>query len=141
MNNNKKAVTVGIFVFLGLLIFIVGILTLGGQKKTFEKKFIVKAVFKDVGGLQAGNNVWFSGVKVGTVKKITIADNSKVEVLMNIDSKVQHYIKKDSKAKVSSEGFIGNKIVVIYDGSMNSPVVEENDMLAVETGLSTDEIM
>ena len=38
MNNNKKAVTVGIFIFLGLVIFIVGVLTLGGQKKTFEKK-------------------------------------------------------------------------------------------------------
>ena len=37
MNQNKKAVTVGIFVFLGLVIFIAGVLTLGGQKKTFEK--------------------------------------------------------------------------------------------------------
>ena len=38
MNQNRRAVTVGIFVFLGLIIFIVGVLTLGGQKKTFEKK-------------------------------------------------------------------------------------------------------
>ena len=32
-NNNKKAVTVGIFIFLGLIIFIAGILTLGGPEK------------------------------------------------------------------------------------------------------------
>ena len=83
-NNNKKAVTVGVFIVLGLLIFIAGILTLGGQKKTFEKKVHIRALFDDVGGLQEGNNVWYSGVKVGTVKDISFTENSKVEVEMSI---------------------------------------------------------
>lgn len=64
---------VGIFVFLGLLILLIGVLTLGGEKNTFEKKITVKAIFDDVGGLQTGNNVWFSGVKIGTVKKNDIS--------------------------------------------------------------------
>jgi len=140
-NNSKRAVTVGIFIFLGIVIFIVGVLTLGGQKKTFEKKVAIKAVFDDVGGLQVGNNVWFSGVKIGTVKKMTFTPKSQVEVILNIESKTQQYIRKDAKAKISSEGFIGNKIVVIYGGTMNSPSVQENDLLAVENGLNTDEIM
>lgn len=141
INNSKKAVTVGIFIFIGLAIFIAGILTLGGQKKTFEKKMAIRAIFIDVGGLQVGNNVWFSGVKVGTIKKINITGNAKVEVVMSIENKVHRYIKKDAKAKISSEGFIGNKIVVIYDGSMQSTMIEENDLLAVEAGLNTDEIL
>ncbi len=141
INNSKKAVTVGIFIFIGLAIFIAGILTLGGQKKTFEKKMAIRAIFIDVGGLQVGNNVWFSGVKVGTIKKINITGNAKVEVVMSIENKVHKYIKKDAKAKISSEGFIGNKIVVIYDGSMQSTMIEENDLLAVEAGLNTDEIL
>ena len=140
-NTNKKAITVGIFVFLGLLIFIAGVLTLGGQKNTFQKKITVKAIFDDVGGLQTGNNVWFSGVKIGTVKNMMFSGNSKVEVIMNIDKKAQQYIRKDAKAKISSEGFIGNKLVVIYGGSMQTQPIEENDLLDVESGLSTDEIM
>ncbi len=139
--NNKRAVTVGIFILLGLAIFIAGILTLGGQKKTFEKKVSIKAVFSDVGGLQEGNNVWFSGVKIGTIKKMNFTPNSQVEVIMSIESKAQKYIKKDAKAKISSEGFIGNKIVVIYGGTMQSGSVAENDALAVENGLNTDEIL
>jgi phospholipid/cholesterol/gamma-HCH transport system substrate-binding protein len=139
--NNKKAVTVGIFVFLGLLIFIAGILTLGGQKNTFEKKITVKAVFDDVGGLQTGNNVWFSGVKIGTVKKMTFNGKSQVEVIMNIEKKNQEYIRKDAKAKISSEGFIGNKLVMIYGGTMQAQPIENDDALGVERGLSTDEIM
>ena len=139
--NNKKAVTVGIFIFLGLLILVAGILTLGGQKNSFQKKITVKAIFDDVGGLQTGNNVWFSGVKIGTVKKMTFHGGSQVEVIMNIDQKNQQYIRKNAKAKISSEGFIGNKLVVIYGGSMQAPPVEENDALGVEKALSTDEMM
>src|SRR3954470_20801900 len=105
-NNNKRAVTVGIFVLLGLLIFIAGILTLGGQKKTFQKKVTVRAVFSDGGGLQVGNNVWYLGVKVGTVKKMTFNENSQVEIVMNIEVKAQKFIKKDAKVKLGSEGFI-----------------------------------
>lgn len=140
-NNNKRAITVGVFVVLGLLIFIAGILTLGGQKKTFEKKVQVKAVFEDVSGLQVGNNVWFSGVKVGTVKEMSFTGNSMVEVEMNIESKARPFIKKDARARISSEGFIGNKIVVLYGGSVSAPPISEDDLIAVENGLNTDEIL
>jgi phospholipid/cholesterol/gamma-HCH transport system substrate-binding protein len=139
--NNKKAVTVGIFVFLGLVIFIIGILTLGGQKNTFEKKITVRAIFDDVGGLQTGNNVWFSGVKIGTVKKMTFHGGSQVEVLMSIEEKAKQYIRKNAKAKISSEGFIGNKLVMIYGGTMQSQPIENNDALGVEKALSTDEML
>lgn len=139
--NNKKAVTVGIFIFLGLLILVAGILTLGGQQNSFQKKITVRAIFNDVGGLQTGNNVWFSGVKIGTVKKMTFHGGSQVEVIMNIDEKNRQYIRKNAKAKISSEGFIGNKLVVIYGGSMEAPAIVDEDILGVEKAASTDEML
>jgi phospholipid/cholesterol/gamma-HCH transport system substrate-binding protein len=141
MDSNKRMVTVGLFVLLGTMIFIAGVLTLGGQKKTFEKRVPVKAVFKDVGGLQVGNNVWFSGVKIGTVKKMSFTPDAMVEVILNIESKTMQYIKKDAKAKISSEGFIGNKIVVIFGGSAGASPVAKDDVLAVDNGVSTDEML
>ena len=141
MNSTKRMVMVGAFVLLGIVIFAGAVLTLGGQKRTFEQKSILKAVFKDVNGLQPGNNVWFSGVKVGTIKKISFTPNAMVEVTMNIQTKTMQYIKKDAKAKISSEGFIGNKIVVLFGGSPQSPAVSEGDLLAADNGLTTDEMM
>ena len=140
-NNNKRAVILGAFIVVGVAIFITGLLTLGNQKKTFEKKVTVKAIFNDVGGLQVGNNVWFLGVKVGTIKKMTFAGNSQVQIVMNIETDAQKYIMKDAKAKVGSDGFIGNKLVVIYGGSMNSSPIAENDVLEVGKGVSTDELL
>ena len=141
MDNNKRMVTVGVFVLLGIIIFVAAVLTLGGQKKTFEAKSTLRAIFKDVNGLQAGNNVWFSGVKVGTVKKISFTPNSMVEVIMNIQTTDMPYIKKDAKAKISSEGFIGNKIIVIFDGTAQSAPVAENDLLTTDSGTGTDEML
>ncbi|MCU7551006.1 MlaD family protein [Chitinophagaceae bacterium LB-8] len=139
--NVKRAVTVGIFIFIGLVIFVAGILILGGQKRTFEKKIKLRAVFSNVGGLQKGNNVWFSGVKIGTVDKIEFKSTSQVEVIMKVEEEVKRYIRRNSKARISSEGFIGNKIVEIFGGSMNSPNVNSNDLLGVEESMSTDELM
>jgi phospholipid/cholesterol/gamma-HCH transport system substrate-binding protein len=138
---NNKPVIVGIFVLLGLAILVVAIFTLGGQKKTFVKSVTVFAVFNDVNGLLKGGNVWFSGVKVGTIKNIEFYGNSQVKVTMSIEQHAQSHIHKDSKAKIGSDGLIGNKIVVIYGGDPATPQVEKNDYLAVETAASTDDMM
>jgi phospholipid/cholesterol/gamma-HCH transport system substrate-binding protein len=138
---NKRAVTVGIFVAIGLLILVVGIFTLGGQQKKFVKSIDVSAVFDDVGGLQQGNNIWFSGVKIGTVKKIQIAGNERVNVILHIEKKAQEFIRKDAKAKIGTDGLIGNKIILIYGGTPTAPAVEAGDQLAVEKAMSTDDML
>ena len=137
----SRAVVVGIFIFLGIAIFILAVLTLGGQHKTFEKSIILKAVFDDVNGLQKGNNVWFSGVKVGTIKNVILAGNEQVEVNINIEEKSHQFIPKDSKAKISTDGLIGNKIIVIYGGSLQAPKVKNGDVLIVEKLRSTEEML
>jgi phospholipid/cholesterol/gamma-HCH transport system substrate-binding protein len=139
--SNKRAIIVGIFIFLGVAVFIVTVLTLGSQHKTFEKAITVEAVFDDVNGLQKGNNVWFSGVKIGTIKKISLSGNARVQVSMNIEEKSKQFVRKDAKAKISTDGLIGNKIVVIYGGSQQSPEVESGDVLGIEKLPSTDEMM
>ncbi|MES2882142.1 MAG: MlaD family protein, partial [Bacteroidota bacterium] len=83
---NTRAIAVGIFIFLALVIFIVGVLALGGQRKAFADTIEVKALFKDVNGLQAGGNVWYSGVKVGTIDRVEFATGG-VQVFMNVDEK------------------------------------------------------
>ncbi|CAL1518415.1 MlaD family protein [Chitinophaga sp. MM2321] len=139
--SNKRTVIVGIFVFIGLVIFIVGILVLGGQRKTFVKSLRVSALFHDVNGLAAGNNVWYSGVKIGTVKKITFVKLDEIEVVMNIDKSSRQFIHKDVKAKVGSDGLVGNKIVILSGGTDKVPSIEDGDVLIVEPALSPDNIM
>ena len=138
---NKRSVLVGLFVLIGIVILVLGIMTLGGQQKKFVKAIHVKAVFDDIGGLQPGNNIWFSGVKIGTVRKINFYGDSQVEVEMNVEEKVVEFIRKNSKATISSDGLIGNKIIVIYGGTTDYPPVEEGDRLEAIMPLDTDKMM
>lgn len=138
---NKRAVIVGAFVLIGLIFLIAGILVIGNIRNTFSKKMHVTALFDDVNGLQQGNNIWFSGVKIGTVKKVKFYGNSQVKVTMNIDEKSQQYIRKDSKVKVSSDGLIGNKILVIYGGSSKAEAIEDEDTLSVEKTFSSEDMI
>jgi phospholipid/cholesterol/gamma-HCH transport system substrate-binding protein len=138
---NKRSVMVGLFILFSIILFVAGVLTLGGQQKRFERTIQLKTVFDDVGGVRKGNNIWFSGVKVGTVREISFYGRSQVEITMRIERDVQRYIRKDSKVRISSEGFIGNKILLIEGGSLDAPEVESGDWLEAIAPLNTEDMM
>jgi phospholipid/cholesterol/gamma-HCH transport system substrate-binding protein len=138
---SKRAVIVGLFIIVGILFLVGGTLTIGNLHSAFSKKMTISTIFNDVNGLQKGNNIWFSGVKIGTVKNLEFYGKSQVKVIMNINKESKQYIRKDAKVKIGTDGLIGNKILVIYGGTALVPEIEEGDTLFNETMLSTDEIM
>ena len=139
--NVRKRVAVGVFIFLGLAILVVGIFTVGNQHKAFVKTFTVKAVFDDIQGLQPGNNVWLAGMKVGTVRKVSFYGSSQVLIILSIEKPAQTHIRKDAKVKISTDGLVGNKIVVIYGGTENTPAIADNDQLQSEHLAGMQEMM
>src|SRR6185437_4617208 len=139
--NVSKRMAVGLFITIGLAILLVAVFTIGGQHKAFVKSIRLHIVFDNVQGLQTGNNIWLSGIKVGTVKSIAFYGNSQVAVILAVDKKAQPHIRKDSKCRISTDGLIGNKIIVIDGGSDNSPQVVDNDSLQSEHLAGTEELM
>jgi phospholipid/cholesterol/gamma-HCH transport system substrate-binding protein len=140
-SSNKRAVIVGLFILAGITFLLAAILMVGNINNTFKQKMQVVALFDDVSGLQEGNNVWFSGVKIGNVNEIRFVGQSQVAVNLKIDTKAQQYIRKDSKVKVSTDGLIGNKILVIYGGSSGISEVENGDTLLVDKTFSPDDMI
>lgn len=138
---NKRAVIVGLFIFIGLMFLLGGILIVGNIRETFNNKMKVISIFDDVSGLKEGNNVWYSGVKIGTVSNMNFFGKSQVEVVLNIATKAQQYIRKDAKVKISSDGIIGNKIIVIYGGTVDFAQVEIGDTLAVERTFTSEDMI
>jgi len=140
-SQSKRTVVVGLFIILGLLFFMSGIFMVGNLHKVFNSKINLISNFGDVKGLQKGDNIWFSGVIIGTVNSVNIFGPSKVEVNMNIGSKERKFIHKDAKVKISTDGFIGNKILIIFGGTEKYAEVQDGDTLLVEKTLSTEEMM
>ncbi len=140
-SQNKHAAVVGLFIFLGIAFLLGGILIVGNLHETFNRKIKVVSLFDDVGGMQRGNNVWLSGVKIGTVSDLQFYGRSKVEVSMNIETKAQKFIPKDAKVKLGTDGLIGNKILVIYGGSEKTAPVKEGDTLVVEKTFTSEDMI
>ena len=138
---NKRAVIVGLFVFIGLIFFLAGILIVGNLRETFNRKMELVSLFDDISGLQPGNNVWFSGVKIGTVSSLNFHGKSQVEVNMNVAISAQKYIRKDAKVKISNDGLIGNKILVIYGGTDAFAEAQEGDTLEVEKTFTSEDMI
>jgi len=124
-----------------LAFFLSGILLVGNLHETFKKRMELVSLFDNVGGLQKGNNVWFSGVKIGTVSNLDFFGKSQVEVRMKVDTKAQLYIRKDAMVKLSSDGLIGNKILVIYGGTERFAAVQEGDTLMVEKTFTSEDMI
>lgn len=137
----KNNVLVGIFVFSGAMLILAGVLIIGNLNDTFNSKIELISHFEDVNGLQEGNNIWYSGVKVGNVNDIRFLGNSKVEVVMSVKKNIHKYIRTDSKVKIGSDGFIGNKILVIFGGTDYFPMVEKGGILESEKAVSTDDML
>ena len=136
-----KKVALGIFVSLGALFFIVAIYYIGKKQQMFNSTFHVSALFNDVHGLQAGNNVRFSGINVGIVESITIVTDTTVKVDLLINEDTRQFIRKNATAVIGSDGLMGNKILVLMPGTPDAPLIQNNDYILTTNPVSFDEIL
>jgi phospholipid/cholesterol/gamma-HCH transport system substrate-binding protein len=131
----------GLFVSIALILFAAAVYLIGKHKNMFGNTFQLQAVFKNVNGLKEGNNIRFSGINVGTINNIEILTDTTVKVDMVLEQKVKKFIKKDASASISSDGLMGDKVLVISPGSFEMEHVAENDILQVHNPVGTEEIL
>ncbi|BDQ04115.1 MlaD family protein [Ignavibacterium sp.] len=133
----------GIFIFIGSVLLVVGIFMLGNKDQLFVSTFTIRAYFQNTEGLRNGASVRFGGIDVGAVKDIKImADTSgRVEVSMRIKEEVRRFIKKDSRASIETEGLVGNKVVIISMGSDNAEPISDNGVILSKEPLSFADVI
>ena len=137
----KFKIRLGLFVAGGLALFVLAIFIIGKQKNLFNPVFKLTTTFANVSGLQVGNNIRFSGITVGTVDNIRIINDSTVKVDMLIKKEVRKFIKSDCEIAIGSEGLIGDKLLIITQGSSEALVAREGQQLASDEPVELDAIM
>lgn len=137
----KFKIRLGLFVAGGMVLFIVAIFLIGKQTNLFDPVFKLSATFHNVSGLQVGSNIRFSGIDVGTVDNIKISNDSTVEVNMLIQKAVQPFIKADCIAGIGSSGLIGDRILIITQGSSDAPMSKNGQHIESVEPVEIDAIM
>jgi len=131
----------GMFVTIGLLLFIMAIYFIGKQKNLFGSTFNITSQFKTVSGLEVGNNVRFSGINIGTVEEIQLINDSSVVVRMVIKDEVREFIKTDARASIGSDGLMGDKVLTISPGVKSTKVIENGGAIASINGIEMQDLM
>lgn len=139
--NTNYTWKLGMFVILGLTLFILAIYFIGNNKNLFGATFHLQAHFKNVSGLKVGNNVRFSGINVGTVKEIEFISDSAVVVDLIIKDDVQKYIKTDAIASIGSDGLMGDKVMTISPGTSSNETVKNNAIIASAKAVELEDLM
>ncbi len=136
-----KKVKVGLFVTIGMALFLIAVYVIGKQQKIFGNYITLNSVFTNVSGLQEGSNVRFAGIVVGKIDYIEIIGDSTVNISFRVEEEVQKFIKKDSKASIGSEGLMGSRVLNITHGGTSTTSVEKDDTLITIHPIETDQIL
>jgi phospholipid/cholesterol/gamma-HCH transport system substrate-binding protein len=138
---NSQKLRLGSFVLIGTIIFITGVYLIGQRQDMFKKTFTLSSYFQNVNGLQKGNNVRYSGIDIGTVRDITMVNDSTIKVDMSIEEKIISHIKKNAIATIGSDGLVGNMIVNIVPGRGIFEVIKNEDIIESYSKIGTDDIL
>jgi len=131
----------GMFVTIGLAVFILAIYFIGKQQNLFGSTIKLNSRFKTVSGLKAGNNVRFSGINIGTVDEIELVNDSAVIVRFKIDEEVGRFIKTDAKATIGSDGLMGDRVLTISPGTESNKPVKDNDYITSVEAVELEDLM
>lgn len=138
---NSEKLKLGAFVTFGLLIFVVAVYFIGQSQNLFAKTFSISSNFTNVNGLIPGNNVRYSGINIGTVKRIQMINDTVINVEMSLEEKMMNHIKKDAIATIGSDGLVGNMIVNIIPGNQGNGRIEQGDVIKSFTKIGTNEML
>lgn len=137
LNNTR----LGIFVLAGLLFLVLLLYMIGKNRNLFGSTYELKAKFSNVQGLVSGNNVRFSGIQAGTVKRVKILTDTVIEVTMVIDKKMKSIIRKNAIASIGTDGLVGNKVVNIHPAGEPAPLALPGELIATRRSIDTDEML
>jgi len=117
MKNHNLAV--GIFITVAVALFGAGLFLIGNRYKAFSRHVIFYTNFKNVEGLTKGAQVKVEGMNAGEVENVQIPSSpaQKFRLKINVDDRFHALIREDSLVTVETAGIVGDKFLVIHDGS------------------------
>ena len=105
---------------------------IGIERGVFTAKYRINFTVDKGTGFFEGMPVKLSGFKIGKIDSMSLDEHAKVKVILLINKKYSKWIRQDSKAILTKEGFIGRGAIEITVGSVNKPVIGDGGVIQNE---------
>ncbi len=139
--SNKQKFYLGLFIVISSMVLILALYFIGKKQNIFGRTFTINAVFRNVSGLQLGNNVRYSGINVGTVKGIEMVNDTTIFVEMVIETKMLKHMKKNSIAAIGSDGLVGSMIINIGSNTEDAKPLMSGDTITSYSKITTNDML
>ena len=140
MKRTNLELSVGIFVFLGLIC--IGYLTikLGKMELIGNNNYTLYARFQSISGLKPGAHIEIAGVNVGKVEKISLDQERQMAV---VELKVQNDIEvfDDAIASVKTSGLIGDKYIMLSPGGSDEKLKPGDMIIETESAIDIESLI
>ncbi len=134
-------IRLGLLVLVSTLLLIAGLYYVGQQRNIFSKTITLHANFENVEGLMEGNNVRYNGYDIGMVLDVLPRNDSLIDVVFSVKESMLHCISVNARAKLVTDGLLGNMLVEIERGYPFERPIRDGDILSVRKQPDMDEAM
>jgi phospholipid/cholesterol/gamma-HCH transport system substrate-binding protein len=118
----------GVFVVI-MLVLTAGMFAVFGQYRSGTTA-AYSGVFKDISSLKAGDTVRFAGVRVGTVKKLTMQPDKTIVVDFDVDRGLA--LTKGTRLAVRYLNLVGDRFLEVVDGTGPPGILPAGARIPVE---------
>lgn len=137
-------VSVVILVALGILT--VAVIRLGSAANLFTGRYPLVTFLANTNGLREGGAVLVAGKLVGSVRSIELlpvdGDTTRnVRVLLELDERVQEHVRADSRAKIRTQGLLGDKVIDISSGTPAYQTLAAGDTLPADPSVDYEAVL
>jgi phospholipid/cholesterol/gamma-HCH transport system substrate-binding protein len=137
---------VGVLILVALVILAFAIVKLGQQGNLFGKRYRLIAFVANATGLRVGGGVTVAGQLAGAIKAIEFlppdADTTRnLRISVEVDRKVSDQVRRDSRARIRTQGVLGDKVFDISPGTPPNRELREGDTLAVDASIDFEGVV
>ncbi len=129
---NRRNLLVGIVVVVAIVLFGAGLFLIGNRHKAFRRHIDFYTEFANVDGIAKGAKVRVDGMDGGQVQDVIIPSGPghKFRLKMTLEDRLHGLIRNDSIVSIETEGLVGDKFLLIRNGTEQSPEATAGATLA-----------
>jgi phospholipid/cholesterol/gamma-HCH transport system substrate-binding protein len=141
-------VRVGLVLIVALVILGFGVFFIGNIGDVFGTRYSLLTLMESAAGLVPGAPVQVAGQNVGQVDRVEFirpderpSGGQAVAVWLGINVSIQDQIRADSRARVRTQGLLGDRLIDIEPGSADQRVLGDGDTLSAAPAISYEELL
>lgn len=137
---------VGGLIIVAIVILAIAILRLGQSGNLFGKRYRLVAIVGSVSGLRIGGPVTVAGQLAGSIDDIRFlpvdADTTRnLKIVLLVNESLRAQVRRDSRAKIKTQGLLGDKVLDISVGTPKFAPLKEGDTVLIAPAVDYEAVV